>query len=148
MEAIGQLNYEGYTEEEIFDIFADNAITSVPSEWKDNVSGAYWEEIDRIKAATKRRVGAKMKTDIELVAQSKWAKEFKVENSTDYERALELVSRDTVEVKLVHTDETGEWVWAICSIEEPEFWLDACRTKGKALSVCKEMGWKVVGNTK
>lgn len=54
MEAMGQRDYEDYTEEEILDVFADNAITSVSSEWKDDVSGAYWEEIDRIKTATRR----------------------------------------------------------------------------------------------
>jgi hypothetical protein len=82
--------------------------------------------------------------DREKLEKTEWAKGFELDCSFSYKRAIELASQDKVEVALIHTDETGEWVWAISSVEDPEFWFDACRTKGRALSLCKEMGWKII----
>jgi hypothetical protein len=76
--------------------------------------------------------------------KTEWAKEFKTDNSVEYDHALDLASGENVCVKVVHTNEAGKWEWAIFPVENTEFWFMAYRTKRDALALCKEMGWKVV----
>ena len=61
-------------------------------------------------------------------------------------KGLPRIAKDpTLRVEFVHTDETGEWQWAICaSSHDPGFWMDARPTKKAALALCREMGWKLL----
>jgi len=38
---------------------------------------------------------------------------------------------------LHHTNETGEWLWAIVDTEDEEMWLASFDTKGNALIYCR-----------
>lgn len=69
--------------------------------------------------------------------QTEWAKNFKKGCPTSYKKAIDLV---TITVKILHSNELGEWMWAVVAGED--FWLDAFTTKKEAINLCKEMGWR------
>jgi hypothetical protein len=79
--------------------------------------------------------------------KTKWAKEFKKECPDQYEEALELALNPDLRVFIQKSDASGIVLWAVSTGElNPEFWLDAKKTKKEALALCKEMGWKVNRN--
>lgn len=84
---------------------------------------------------------SKFKSEIE---KTEWARKFKEDDSLCYDRAIELASREIVEVEIYSNDELGYFVWSVSSVEDREFWFDTFRTKREAVSFCKRMGWKVV----
>ena len=98
--------------------------------------------------------------NLEEIEATQWAKNFKSIDPGEYDRALEFaeaLNRGDKKVNIVHSDETGEWQWAISIGEESfwsdgsrrdsswddGFWLDAFSTKKEALELCKKMGWKI-----
>lgn len=52
--------------------------------------------------------------------------------------------KQKVDVTIYYNDENGDWVWAVTVAENPEWWLDAFKTKKLAVAYCKEHGLKVL----
>jgi hypothetical protein len=50
--------------------------------------------------------------------------------------------RDGEPVSIIHTNETGEWQWAVSF--EDEFWMDAFPTEQEARDFVKGMGWPLL----
>jgi hypothetical protein len=48
-----------------------------------------------------------------------------------------------VPVEIVHSDETGEWVFAVST--DGCFWLDAFETREEAIAFCRTHGLPLVG---
>jgi len=94
--------------------------------------------------------------DIQTVAEktllpiehTSWAKSFKREAPYFYDEAIRRVASPDFAVKIIHSTETGDPLWAVEAIAEHAndggFWMVAFPTKGEALDLCKEMGWRVV----
>lgn len=80
--------------------------------------------------------------------ETQWAKDFKEENRMEYEEAIELASMFDVFVRIFETEETGETVWAIESVDRPDFWFTARRTEEEAIQLCNEMGWTILYHRK
>ena len=79
------------------------------------------------------------------IEDTAWAKRFKAECPTAYDDAIKIAG-ETSHVTLEKRDDhsaKGDFVWAITSVTEPDFWLDGCKTKKEALAVCKELKWVV-----
>lgn len=45
-----------------------------------------------------------------------------------------------IDVTISHTDENGDWVYAVSPNEELGFWLNAFDTHDEALAYCKQHG--------
>lgn len=80
----------------------------------------------------------------EELERTKWAKDFRNYDGVSYEQAIELALDPRLCVVISHTNESGEWLWAIDAGDlAPEFWLDAKRTEKAARELCRKMGWKI-----
>lgn len=77
------------------------------------------------------------------IESTAWAKAFKAGSPVSYQEAIEYAMEDRLEVLVERTNENGLMLWAIRVFDEPDFWMDAKPTKKSAISLCKEMGWKV-----
>jgi hypothetical protein len=62
----------------------------------------------------------------------------------DTERELASYLARHVDVNLIHTDENGEWLWAIEVAESPGFWLDSYPEKKRAIAFCKRHQLKII----
>lgn len=76
--------------------------------------------------------------------ETEWAKAFKENTPASYEEAIELASMFDTPVRIEYTDETGEGLYAIKSVEKPDFILDAFRFKESAVNRCHQMCWIIV----
>lgn len=72
-----------------------------------------------------------------------WAKEFKADAPVSYKTALQYALQDQLSVLIEHSLETGEPMWAVRVLDDPEFWMEAKPTKAQAMAVCQEMGWTI-----
>jgi len=54
----------------------------------------------------------------------------------------EMMQRDGQPVSIIHTNETGEWQWAVSC--EDEFWMDAFPTEQEARNFVEAMGWPLL----
>lgn len=94
-----------------------------------------------------RTVTEKTLLPIELTS---WAKSFKREAPYFYDEAIRRATSPDFAVKIIHSTEIGPPLWAVAAVAEkgkPDdggFWMVAFPTKGEALDLCKEMGWRVV----
>jgi hypothetical protein len=73
-----------------------------------------------------------------------WAKEFKADSPVSYKTALQYALQDQLLVLIERSLDTGEPVWAVRVLDDPEFWMEAKPTKAQATTVCRAMGWKIV----
>ena len=103
-------------------------------------------------------LGKTMTKDIQPVAEktllpiehTSWAKSFKREAPYFYDEAIRRATSPDFAVKIIHSTEIGPPLWAVAAVAEkgkPDdggFWMVAFPTKGEALDLCKEMGWRVV----
>jgi len=82
------------------------------------------------------------------IEHTSWAKSFKREAPYFYDEAIRRATSPDFAVKIVCSTETGDPLWAVEAIAEHAydggFWMVAFPTKGEALDLCKEMGWRVV----
>lgn len=82
------------------------------------------------------------------IEQTSWARNFAREAPYFYEEAISRANSPNFAVKIVCSTETGDPLWAVEAIAEHAydggFWMVAFPTKGEALDLCKEMGWRVV----
>lgn len=78
------------------------------------------------------------------IEQTEWAKDFAADSPVSYPTALKYAQQAGLEVFIEQSDATGELVWAVRVLGDPDFWMEAKPTKAQALAVCREMGWKVV----
>jgi len=81
------------------------------------------------------------------VSKTKWARYFKKDNPISYGTALQLAHNPDLRVVIDKNNETGKWMYSISVVDPDEhcgFWMDSFETKKEALSLCKEMGWKVI----
>lgn len=75
--------------------------------------------------------------------KAKWMREFRKDSPISYGLAAELSSNPDLRVEIIHTNDTGEWQWAIDAASyEPGFWMDTRPTKKAAIQLCRDMGWK------
>lgn len=79
------------------------------------------------------------------IEQTNWAIRYKAECPTSYKEAIALAEK----VEWVFVDERDDhsfqcdFLWAIIPELNQQFCLDALATKKEALSVCREMRWRV-----
>ena len=82
------------------------------------------------------------------IEHTSWARNFAREAPYFYEEAISRANSPNFAVKIVCSTETGDPLWAVEAIAEHAndggFWMVAFPTKGEALDLCKEMGWRVV----
>jgi len=81
----------------------------------------------------------------EEIEETEWAQRFKRECPTEYTQAISLaerLDRVVIEKRDDHSFK-GDFLWAITPEIDPEFWLDAAKTKKAALSICDAMRWEV-----
>jgi hypothetical protein len=64
-----------------------------------------------------------------------------IEAAIERERQTYLYAK--VPVEIVHSDETGEWVWVVTT--DDCFWLDAFETREEAIAFCQTHGLPLVG---
>jgi hypothetical protein len=75
--------------------------------------------------------------------KAKWMREFREDSPVSYGEAMRLAANPDLRVEIVHTNETGEWRWAIDAVSHaPGFWMDSRPTKKAAIQLCRDMGWK------
>lgn len=87
------------------------------------------------------------------IKSSNWARRLKrsLGNGNAYEEGIliaeKLKSGEITHVFLNHNNETGDWIWSIQPFvifgNLGEYWLDAVKTKKRAIEICREMGWKI-----
>lgn len=76
-----------------------------------------------------------------------WAKNFKLEAPVSYAEAIKYALQEELEVYINKNHDLGFPVYAIIVAEDSKgFWMDATASKKAAISLCKEMGWKIVWN--
>lgn len=79
------------------------------------------------------------------IQESDWAKRFKEHAPRQYREALALAQR-LQWVVIAHRDDhsaKGDRLWAITPDADPEFWLDATRTKAEAVAICASLDWPI-----
>lgn len=69
---------------------------------------------------------------------------------TEVEQRINNYLTQKVSVIIIHNDDAGLWLWAICVDIKPDFWLNAFTTKTAAIAYCKKHKLKItkVLNTK
>lgn len=72
-----------------------------------------------------------------------WCNEFKDQSPVEYMLAMDHISKPWFSVEIIHSNETGEFVWAV-QVAGTEFRLDSFKTKKQAVKFCKDMKWRVV----
>lgn len=77
------------------------------------------------------------------IEKTKWAKEFKIDCLSYYDKAIELVSNPDLMVDIDYNNENGNWVHAVRIADNEDFWLDAKKTKKQAEALCHKMNWKI-----
>jgi hypothetical protein len=76
---------------------------------------------------------------INKIHKTPWAKEFKKEDPSIYDEAIEYASDKSITFYIYQSDETGKKVW---SINHKGFWMNAFKTQKEAVELCKTMRWK------
>lgn len=73
-------------------------------------------------------------------AAAAWIKRLKKENGKSV--VDEAIKRAGSPVKIIHSDETGEWLWAVTT--EDSFWMDVFKTKQEAEDFITVMAWPMI----
>lgn len=82
------------------------------------------------------------------IRRSSWARRFRKEAPSSYARALEYAAEPDLQVSIeLRTDLGGHKpLWAVVVAEprsgDADFWMDGCKTRSAAESLCERMGWK------
>lgn len=79
------------------------------------------------------------------IENSEWAKRFHSESPFQLQEAIS-IAKTLKSVVIEQRDDhsaKGDYLWAIIPDCNPDFWLDATKTKKQAMAICREMGWKV-----
>ena len=59
------------------------------------------------------------------------------------EKVQEYINNHDTRVEIVHSNETGEWVYAVC-VADDDFWLDSFETEKEALEYIAKNNLKTV----
>lgn len=62
----------------------------------------------------------------------------------DLELGTKFVLTPSLKVKINYNNDNGEYIYAICVAEMPEFWMEAKETLKEAKDFCKKMGWEII----
>jgi hypothetical protein len=79
----------------------------------------------------------------ESVEVTSWARLFKEECPSGYEKAIEHALNPDLQVDIDFNNENGSWVYAVRVVGDEEFWMDAFPSRRKAVQFCAAMGWPV-----
>jgi hypothetical protein len=84
--------------------------------------------------------------ELSPLEQTSWAQEFARDClRSSYETALKYARDPGLRVEVLHTNERGNWEWAIVAVShDTDFWMDAKATKKAATTLCRAMGWKQI----
>lgn len=83
--------------------------------------------------------------DCDALKRTPWAHKFRADSPVSYPEAIRFALDPSLRVEVEHTNETGEWQWAILAAShDPDFWMAAFPTKKAALELCQEMGWRLL----
>jgi hypothetical protein len=80
----------------------------------------------------------------EQLEKTDWAKRFKADSPVSYAKGIALALQSDLEVGLHFNEEAEDWQWCVVT---DGFWMDAFPTRNQALTLCKEMGWKIAFET-
>lgn len=81
---------------------------------------------------------------LEELEMTSWAKSFNECYPNSYQKALTLALTEGLEVKIIyaHKECDFRWGWAIISMNG--FFMDVFETMDEAITLCLEMGWKIL----